>query len=285
MNAAEQYQNNIEEGVYRNRIDAKGFFIDTYQEFHKTRSADYCGSCYKADVTGADGKPVCCNSCSSVFAAYEHKGIDPPKMEDIAQCVEEDWPQKIKNYSGEGCRIHGKILVGKVAGNFHFAPGRSFDAFNYHLHDIRFLDGMHLDFSHKIHHLSFGKHHPTMYSPLNNRSNLAESPEQSFKYLIKVVGSEFQYLNGDVEESNQYVVTHSETHKSKVNNSFPSVFFYYEISPMLMTYKEYRKSTTSFLTGVCAIIGGVYTICFIIEAVLNVTSRRLRRKTTLGKLN
>jgi hypothetical protein len=27
---------------------------------------------------------------------------------------------------GEGCQVYGYLLVNKVAGNFHFAPGKSF---------------------------------------------------------------------------------------------------------------------------------------------------------------
>ena len=28
--------------------------------------------------------------------------------------------------AGEGCHLFGKLLVNKVAGNFHIAPGKSF---------------------------------------------------------------------------------------------------------------------------------------------------------------
>ena len=28
--------------------------------------------------------------------------------------------------AGEGCHLYGKLLVNKVAGNFHIAPGKSF---------------------------------------------------------------------------------------------------------------------------------------------------------------
>lgn len=32
----------------------------------------------------------------------------------------------MKEEEGEGCNIHGSLEVNKVAGNFHFAPGKSF---------------------------------------------------------------------------------------------------------------------------------------------------------------
>mmetsp|Transcript_3617 Transcript_3617/g.13099 ORF Transcript_3617/g.13099 Transcript_3617/m.13099 type:complete len:216 (+) Transcript_3617:403-1050(+) len=36
----------------------------------------------------------------------------------------------------EGCHIHGQPQVNKVAGNFHIAPGRSFQQGRVHMHDL-----------------------------------------------------------------------------------------------------------------------------------------------------
>jgi len=128
-------------------------------------------------MNGKDGKPVCCNSCSAVFAAYEHRSLQQPEMDAIEQCREENWPQKIKESSTEGCKVAGWFKVNKVSGNFHFAPGRSFDAMNYHLHDMRFLEGLHLDFSHKVNYLSFGEHHHKITNPLDNYSSPPLDPD------------------------------------------------------------------------------------------------------------
>ena len=61
------------------------------------------------------------------------------------------------------------------------------------------------------------------------------------------------------------------------------VFFNYEISPMLVTYTEQRKSITSFLTGVCAIVGGVFTVAGMIDSFLYTAEKRLKKKIELGK--
>lgn len=55
----------------------------------------------------------------------------------------------------------------QVAGNFHFAPGRSFQQGNMHVHDMAPFAGQKLDFSHTVNKLSFGKPYPGMKNPLD----------------------------------------------------------------------------------------------------------------------
>ena len=52
------------------------------------------------------------------------------------QCKREGWLQKVKEEEGEGCNVYGSLEVNKVAGNFHFAPGKSFQQSNMHVHDF-----------------------------------------------------------------------------------------------------------------------------------------------------
>lgn len=54
----------------------------------------------------------------------------------IAQCKREGFLQRIKDEEGEGCSIYGFLEVNKVGGNFHFAPGKSFQQSNMHVHDV-----------------------------------------------------------------------------------------------------------------------------------------------------
>jgi hypothetical protein len=52
---------------------------------------------------------------------------------------------------------------------------------------------------------------------------------------------------------------------------------------MIVIYKEERKALSSFLTGVCAIIGGIYTIAALIDAFVFHAERRLAQKRSIGK--
>ncbi|KAH7331842.1 hypothetical protein KP509_20G053000 [Ceratopteris richardii] len=92
----------------------------------------YCGSCYGADQSEHD----CCNTCEEVREAYRRKGWGVTNPDLIDQCKREGWLQKIKDEEGEGCNIYGSLEVNKVAGNFHFAPGKSFQQANMHVHDL-----------------------------------------------------------------------------------------------------------------------------------------------------
>jgi hypothetical protein len=51
----------------------------------------------------------------------------------------------------------------------------------------------------------------------------------------------------------------------------------------MVRFVEERKSFTHFLTGVCAIIGGVFTVAGIIDALVYHSLKSLKKKVELGK--
>lgn len=114
---------------------------------------------------------------------------------------------------------------------------------------------------------------------------MAEAPERSFRYYSKVVAAEFRYRKGHTLHTNQYAVTKNENETRGDKTAFPSVFFYYEISPMVVVYTEFKRQFTSFIVELCAIVGGVYTVCAIIDAIAFRAERQLRKKVNLGKTN
>jgi hypothetical protein len=52
------------------------------------------------------------------------------------------------------------LQVNKVAGNFHFAAGHSYQQGSMHIHDMAPFSDKTLDFSHTIKSLAFGKTYP-----------------------------------------------------------------------------------------------------------------------------
>lgn len=48
----------------------------------------------------------------------------------------------------------------------------------------------------------------------------------------------------------------------------PGVFFMYDLSPIMMRITESEKSFMRFLTNLCAIVGGVFTIAGIADQIL-----------------
>jgi len=82
----------------------------------------YCGPCYG----GMEPASGCCQTCDDVREAYRKKGWSLQNVDDIEQCKREGYGDKLREQSDEGCNIHGHVEVNKVGGNFHFAPGKSF---------------------------------------------------------------------------------------------------------------------------------------------------------------
>lgn len=165
----ESHQNNLIENIVKTRLDSRRKIISKYIEPFVNSDLTYCGSCYaKSDLLGNESiksveddlknkkDGICCNSCSSVFAAYSARKQALPRLEDVEQCVREGWSERMKTQAGEGCRATGHFRVDKSSGDFHFAPGQSYDANRAHIHDMRIFEKLEFDFSHHIVSLHFG---------------------------------------------------------------------------------------------------------------------------------
>ncbi|KAJ8321787.1 hypothetical protein KUTeg_000258, partial [Tegillarca granosa] len=134
--------------------------------------------------------------------AYRKRGWAFNNPETIEQCMREGWTEKMKAQKEEGCQLYGYLEVNKVAGNFHFAPGKSFQQHHVHVHDLQAFGGQ--------------------------------------KYFVKIVPTTYVKANGSILFTNQYSVTkHSKVVGSITGESgLPGVFFMYELSPMMVKYTE-----------------------------------------------
>ena len=63
----------------------------------------------------------------------------------------------------------------------------------------------------------------------------------------------------------------------------PGNKFTYHISPMSVVVTESRMPFYHFLTNVCAIIGGMYTIFSLLDSIVYQGSKIIKKKTNLGK--
>lgn len=52
---------------------------------------------------------------------------------------------------------------------------------------------------------------------------------------------------------------------------------------MVIIYTETHRSFLTFLTSVCAVVGGVFTVASLIDAFIYNADRALRQKVELGK--
>lgn len=283
----------------------------------------YCGSCY-----GAAPASQCCNTCDEVRKLYHSRKW--ALNEGIEQCVASGDTHEIHQDAlkrGDGCRASGYLEVAKVAGNFHFAPGKSFARGGAHVHDIATFPPGSFNVTHTIHHLSFGEHYPGILNPLDNVSrielytgplktvpdskpkppkvmnfammggNLLETLEDfmhqmqddvyqggMFMYYTKIVPTTYNYISGKAIITNQYSVT--ERYKvihSHESNGLPGVFVFYELSPIMVEVQEKRQSFFHFLTQLCAIVGGVFTVAGMVDKFIYGAMCSLEKKIEIGK--
>lgn len=242
-----------------------------------------CESCY-----GAETKDLtCCNSCEDVREAYRRKGWAFSSAQEIEQCKREGWSDKMTSQKGEACEVYGYLEVNKVAGNFHFAPGKSFMQHHVHVHDLQPFSGDKFNMTHHIKQLSFGMEYPGMDNPLDNMLVTDVKGSSMYQYFVKVVPTTYTNLDGVVTRTNQYSVTkHEKQVSTKIatgDQGLPGVFVLYELSPLIVKYKETRRSFMHFLTGVCAIIGGIFTVAGLIDSMIYHSAKAIQKKIDLGK--
>ncbi|XP_015893004.3 uncharacterized protein LOC107427167 isoform X2 [Ziziphus jujuba] len=252
----------IRHDIVKKRIDAHGNLIEAKQDGigapkiekplqrHGGRlehDETYCGSCYGAETSDDD----CCNSCEEVQEAYRKRGWAMTNSDLIDQCKREGFFQKIKDEDGEGCNIEGSLEVNKVAGNFHFVPGKSLHLSN--MHGLLALQKDSYNISHKINRLAFGDYFPGVVNPLDGVQWMQETPNGMYQYFLKVVPTIYTNVRGRSVYSNQ------------------------------VTFKEEHVPFLHFLTHICAIIGGIFSVAGIIDSFIYYGQRAMKKKMEIGK--
>eukprot|EP00245_Coleochaete_scutata_P005348 TRINITY_DN18829_c0_g1_i1.p1 TRINITY_DN18829_c0_g1~~TRINITY_DN18829_c0_g1_i1.p1 ORF type:complete len:387 (-),score=74.58 TRINITY_DN18829_c0_g1_i1:407-1567(-) len=284
--------------IFKRRLDRDGKAIDEAKKdiigghkvekpMHKDGrellpNETYCGSCF-----GAEEKvDECCNTCEDVREAYRRRGWAFTNPDLIEQCKREGFVEAIKAQEGEGCQVYGFLEVNKVAGNFHFAPGKSFQQAHMHVHDLMPFQNTNFNVSHIVNSLSFGARFPGVVNPLDGEKRIQTVPSGMYQYFIKVVPTIYKDIKGKVISSNQFSVTeHFRGMEVASGRSLPGVFFFYDLSPIKVKFTEERSSFLHFLTNVCAIVGGVFTVSGIIDAFVYHGHKAIKKKMELGKLS
>ncbi|PIA48608.1 hypothetical protein AQUCO_01400887v1 [Aquilegia coerulea] len=239
----------------------------------------YCGSCYGAEMSDDE----CCNSCEEVREAYRKKGWALTNPEMIDQCKREGFIEKVKEEAGEGCNMEGFLEVNKVAGSFHFAPAKSFYQSNIHLFDLMAFQTENSNISHRINKLSFGQKFPGVVNPLDGVEWTQQTSSGMYQYFIKVVPTIYKDIRGRKINSNQFSVTEHFRSADGFTQSLPGVFFFYDFSPIKVSFTEENVSLLHFMTNICAIVGGIFTVSGIIDAFIYHGQRAIKKKMEIGK--
>ncbi|XP_017242028.1 protein disulfide isomerase-like 5-4 isoform X2 [Daucus carota subsp. sativus] len=184
-----------------------------------------------------------------------------------------------------GCRIEGFVLVKKVPGNLVFAARSGSHSF----------DASQMNMSHIITRLTFGKkitpkgmtdvsrvlpYIGQSHNKLYNQAYITHRADANItiEHYLQVVKTEVMTKAYKIIEDYEYTA-----HSSLIASpAVPAAKFHLELSPLQVLIEEKPKSFSHFLTNLCAIIGGVFTVAGILDSILHNTLR-LIKKVELGK--
>jgi len=308
MDVAGDNQLDMEHSLTKQRVSKNGKFIGkrfvdsvNTQKGLELLPDDYCGSCYGADATKiatAVGKPPrlneagepCCNTCQDVVTAYGAMGWSITTIKSTSeQCAREQSTRaelNIDKEAKEGCNLSGIMEVNKVAGNFHVAIGDAVIRDGRHIHQFDPATAHLFNITHTIHSLSFGLKYPGMEAnPLDGATfHVDEKVGTGLnQYFIQIVPT--IYKDGSKTlTTNQFSYTkrfrplHQKESEGEDKDSLtpshsyspvlPGVFFIYDVSPFMVEVSKVTVPLTHFLTKICAIAGGVYTVAGIIDSLI-----------------
>lgn len=184
----------------------------------------------------------------------------------------EDFFNKVKKDFQEmkGCRLTGTFQVTRVPGNFHISSHPYANVIQRLQNEDK---NFYIDLSHKIGHLSFGEKENEKQTdeylgavhPLDGKERADNRENNIFEYYLNIVPSKF--VNLDKKEFNTFQYT-ANSHIDKGQRNFPAIFFRMDISPILVKKEEIKPDYSNAVIHVCAIVGGMYSIAYIIDLIL-----------------
>ena len=187
----------------------------------------------------------------------------------------------------KGCLLTGYVMVKRVPGNLKFTAHSTQHSF----------DTSKVNTSHIIHHFFFGdtfqmqraleaietgvlpmEEYNTMIR-LSDTVYYSTENDMTQEHYVKVVDTQY---NVGSKPLNTYKYTVN-SHDYKDENSIPAAKFSYDLSPMAVVVNEHHIPFYHFLTSICAIIGGVFTVVGLIDSILHHSMRSIQTKVSLGK--
>ncbi|CAF1132667.1 unnamed protein product [Didymodactylos carnosus] len=188
---------------------------------------------------------------------------------------------KTPENDGQGCRIVASFRITKVPGNFHISTHRASPQPD------------HSDMKHVIHELNFGDSikgfrripNRKAFHPLRRYNNTLRPSHVSHDYLLKIVPTIYENLAGTRRRPYQFTFVyreHNPTHAHGVN-VLPVIWFRCDTIPITVKYTERRPKLYTFITSICAVVGGTFTVASILDSLI-LSASALLKKIELGKM-
>ncbi|KAJ8317267.1 hypothetical protein KUTeg_005171 [Tegillarca granosa] len=147
------------------------------------------------------------------------------------------------------------------------------------------------DMTHLIHKIRFGmemasgKDVKGSFNPLENVDKTASDPMSTHDYIVKVVPTVYEDIKGNIRFPYQYTYSYRDlVQYGHGGRAMPAIWFRYDLSPITVRYREKTKPFYTFLTTICAIVGGTFTVAGILDSCI-FTAAEIFKKAELGKLS
>lgn len=193
---------------------------------------------------------------------HKHGEEEQPNYEEVKHAIK----------SQEGCQIVGNIEVLRVPGNFHISS----HAYGPTITRL-ITEGVYkFDISHTVNHISFGdesdiKHIQNNFNvgilnPIDGVSKQKATEHKVYEYYLKVVPTSYTDVKGNTFNAHQFTANNNENNSEMM---IPTIFFRYDISPILIRIKQYKLGFFHFFIQICAIVGGIFTVMGILDNLLH----------------
>lgn len=188
---------------------------------------------------------------------------------------------------GSGCLFETTFHIAKVPGNFHISTHASSE------------QPEHPDMTHEIVDLHFGervekKYQSSLPKTINPKSFAALAGHKtdpkvatgsSFDYTLRIVPTVIDRLDGKRLTAYQYTFAHKDFLQYMHGRKMAAAsWFRYEISPLTVKYTEKKQPFYRFITTICAVIGGTFTVAGIVDSMV-FGAQQMVKKHQIGKLS
>lgn len=185
----------------------------------------------------------------------------------------------------DACRIHGTLVLNKVAGNFHITAGKSLSLPRGHIHISAFMTDFDYNFTHRIHRFSFGDPSPGIIHPLEGDEKITTENMVLYQYFVEVVPTDVQtflrrtYTYQYSVKDNYRLIDHY-----KGSHGIPGIFFKYDTSALKVLVSEEREPLDQFLVRLCATIGGYFVTAGFLNSAVQWITKKTRSVLLLDEL-
>ena len=199
----------------------------------------------------------------------------------------------LTHHAGEGCQVSGGVLISRVPGSLRISAqspqaAHSFDPLmmnaTHHVDALLFVPPRYdrvqrsegIEWTTQLRSHSLGA--ITDPGELRLRATTFVMHEQAttLKHYLKVVPQRRVGLDGSITDTFQYSTNYNEFRPADLKphaadpmqRLVPNAVFTYGISPYRVVHREEAETLGAFITQLCAIVGGVFTVFGLIDSVL-----------------